>query len=407
MLKVATLDEVRQELLSRFGHLKTETEWLPLASCAGRCLADDAAALDQVPPFSRSSKDGYAVRAGETGGISDTLPGLFRLKPDVEMGKGYEETVEAGEAAYVPTGGMIPAGADAVVMVEYAELLGDGEVALMRPAAPGENILPAGHDARTGEIIMPRGRRLRPADLGALAACGYTDLEVYRKPRLALFSSGDELREPGESLGPGQIRDINLITVAAEAEQLGFEVITGGIIPDDEEIYTATLGEAMKISDLAAVSGGSSAGKKDYTSRVFDALGKPGTFIHGIAFNPGKPTVLGEAEGFPLVGLPGHPVSAYLVFRILGPLFLSLFHGMEPAPAPAVTARLEENLHAAPGRDTYKPVFLTSGGEGWLARPVPGDSGMITVLSRAQGYIHIPRNSEGLSRGSLVEVFLF
>jgi molybdopterin molybdotransferase len=406
MLKVSTLTEVREEMLSRFGGLDPGTEMVPLARSSGRYLSADVRALGEVPPFSRSSKDGYAVRAGETAGAGEAMPALFHLLPDVEMGKGYDHLVGPGQAAYVPTGGIIPAGADAVVMVEYAELLGRDEVALGKPVAPGESFISAGQDMSVGEIVLPRGQRLRPADLGVLAACGHTEAEVFRRPRMALFSSGDELKELGETLEPGQIRDINLLTVAAEAEQLGFEVVRGGIIPDDEALFTETLRAAMGKADMVAVSGGSSAGKKDYTSRVFDSLGKPGTFVHGIAFNPGKPTVLGDADGFPLVGLPGHPVSAYLVFRILAPLFLSLFHGTLPVPAPSVSAILDENVHAAPGRDTYKPVFLTSSDEGWLARPVPGDSGMITVLSRARGYIHIPLESEGLSRGSRVDVFL-
>jgi len=407
LLRVVTIDEASRELEERFSNLPLTTETVPLLEGFGRYLAAPVISHGAVPPFSRSTKDGYAVRAVETAGAGETMPALFALLPAVEMGKGYDHEIGPGQAAYVPTGGMIPPGADGVVMIEYSEDLNVNEIALSRPCALGENIIFQGQDMKQDQEILSSGHRLTASDLGAVAACGNDTVVVYKRPRLALFSSGDELRLTGEELGPGCIRDINTVTVAAEAVKMGFDVVKTAILKDDPGVFLSALEEAREEADIIIVSGGSSAGKKDYTSSTFDAMGGEGTFVHGIAFNPGKPTILANCDGFPLVGLPGHPVSAWMVFRIIGAAFIRLFHRTGESLAPQIEASLGENLHAAPGRDTFKPVMITKqpGGE-YEARPVPGDSGMITLLSQAQGYIHIPRGTEGIIKGTLCRVYL-
>jgi len=335
------------------------------------------------------------------------------------MGEAPGFDLKPGQAAYVPTGGMIPEGADAVVMVEYTEAVGD-EIAIMAPASPGQNIVPAGRDFAQGDQLFEAGRRLGAADIGVLAAAGILNVKVYRKPAMTLLSTGDEIMAPEEELRPGKIRDINTYTIRAEAENMGYKVVRSAVVGDDRSALERAVREAMETSDILFLSGGSSAGKKDYTTEIFNAMGEPGCFVHGLAFNPGKPTILAEAGGFPLIGLPGHPVSSLTVFRILGRALLYCLNGSLPPPPAWIDAVISENLHGSPGRDTYRPVSLKpltqntgipSGREdsapGYSAVPVPGGSSMITTLSQADGYIVVGRDSEGVPAGTKVRVYQF
>ena len=410
LLKVVTVDNALNELSRRFSNLRPGTEVLPVSDAFGRFLSAPLVSGEAVPHFVRSTMDGYAVRAAETSGASETIPALLKSAGDVAMGDAPGFALKPGEAAYVPTGGMLPEGADAVVMVEYSEVLGN-EIALTNPASPGQHVVPVGRDIRKGEPLFAAGRRLGAADLGVLAAVGIKQVEVYRKPAMTLFSTGDEIIAPEEELRPGKIRDINSYTIKAEAERMGFRVVRAAVIADDRTALEDAVRTAMADSDILFLSGGSSAGKKDFTTEIFNVLGEPGSFVHGIAFSPGKPTILADAGGFPLVGLPGHPVSSLTVFRIIGRAMLYLLNGAAVPPAPWIEAVISENIHASPGRDTYKPVCLKPQAEGssssllnadpdaaYIAEPVGGGSSMITTLSQADGYIIISRDSEGIPR---------
>ena len=419
LLKVVTVENALSELTRRFSSLRPGTERIPVSDAFGRFLAAPAESKDPVPHFDRSTMDGYAVRASETSGASETIPALLRLAGEVFMGEAPSFALEPGTTAYVPTGGMIPEGADAVVMVEYSEVLGY-DIALMSPASPGLHVVPAGRDIRQNERLFDAGRRLGAADMGVLSAAGIKEVEVYRKPAMTLLSTGDEIMAPEMDLRPGKIRDINSSTIKAEAERMGYRIIRTAVIPDDRKALEDAVRAAMADSDILFLSGGSSAGKKDFTTEIFNAMGEPGCFVHGIAFSPGKPTILADAGGFPLVGLPGHPVSSLTVFRIFGRAMLYLLNGSAVPPVPWVEAVVSENIHASPGRDTYKPVSLkaldenslsslpdTDRSAGYLAEPVGGGSSMITTLSQADGYIVIGRDSEGIPAGTKIRVYQF
>ncbi len=419
LLKVVTLDSAISELQSRFSRLRPGTEKIPARDASGRFLASSVESKDPVPHFTRSTMDGYALRAAETSGASDTIPSLLKYRGDVAMGEAPGFSLLPGETAYVPTGGMLPAGADAVVMVEYTEVLG-GDIAIMSPASPGLHTVPVGRDIKEREVLFNAGRRLGPADIGVLAAAGIREVEVYRKPSMTLLSTGDEILGPEEELRPGKIRDINSHTIKAEALQMGYSVVRAEVIPDDREALEKAVRSGIAESDILFLSGGSSAGKKDYTTDIFNAMGGEGCFVHGLAFSPGKPTILADSRGFPLIGLPGHPVSSLAVFRIIGRAMLYLLNGSAVPPIPWVEAVLSENIHGSPGRDLYTPVTLTGveevpgtghlfeGGDSlFTAVPVAGGSSMITTLSRADGYIMISRDSEGVSAGTRVRVYQF
>lgn len=410
LLKVVTLEKALNELNLRFSSLRPETEMLPVSEAFGRFLSSPLKSMDPVPHFIRSTMDGYALRASETSGASETIPALLKSAGEVAMGDVPGFVLKPGEAAYVPTGGMIPEGADAVVMVEYSEVLED-EIAIMTPASQGLHIVPVGRDIKQDEHLFDPGRRLDSADIGVLAAAGIKQVEVYQKPAMTLLSTGDEIIGPDEDVRPGKIRDINSYTIKAEAERLGFRVVLATVIGDDRKALEDAVRKAMADSDILFLSGGSSAGKKDYTTDVFNAMGKPGCFVHGIAFSPGKPTVLADAGGFPLIGLPGHPVSSLTVFRIIGKAMLYYLNGSVPPPSPWLEAVISENVHGSPGRDTYLPVGIKpltgSHDAEYSADPVSGGSSMITTLSRADGYILIGRDTEGITAGTKVRVFQF
>ncbi len=411
LLKVLTLENALSELCSRFSDIRPETEMIPVSEAFGRFPAAPVESRDPVPHFVRSTMDGYALRASETSGASETIPSLLKNAGDVAMGEEPGFSLRSGEAAYVPTGGMLPQGADAVVMVEYTEVLGN-EIAVMAPASPGLHTVPVGRDIMAGETLFKPGRRLGSADIGVLAASGIGEVEVYKKPAVTILSTGDEILGPDEELRPGKIRDINTLTIRAEAERMGYRVIRSAVVPDDREALENAVREGMDASDILFLSGGSSAGKKDYTRDIFNAMGEPGCFIHGLAFSPGKPTILADSGGFPLIGLPGHPVSSLSVFRIIGRAMLYWLNGSEAPPIPWIDAVISENIHGSPGRDLYQPVVLKAPGSGngasedeYTAEPVAGGSSMITTLSHADGYIIIGRDSEGITAGTKVRVY--
>jgi len=292
-------------------------------------------------------------------------------------------------------------------MVEYTEPFGASGMALSQSVAPGENVVQRGEDAAKGALLLPRGRRIGPAETGALAAAGVVRVPVYKPLRLAVLSTGDELVPPGQVPGPGQVRDINTHALVALARKNGFEVAHTAVLRDDEALLEAELRRAAHTCDIVAVSGGSSQGEKDATRAVIDRVASPGVFTHGLALKPGKPTILGvdDASRTLFAGLPGHPVSAMMVFELL---FCRLWRRLTGTPeAPAIPAALAANVAASPGKLTSWPVRLEAGDTGYRARPIYGKSGLITTLAGADGYFTIPRNAEGLPAGSLVWVQLF
>lgn len=403
LLQVDTLEQARQKLLSLpLAGLLREERCSPEDSI-GRILARDALAAQDLPGFRRSTVDGYAVRSADTAGAGESCPAFLTPAGQVEMGRAAELTLHPGQCAYVPTGGEIPAGADAVVMVEYCDCFAGG-VAVCSPVSPGRNVVAADEDAAAGTVVLPRGTRIGAREVGVLAALGITSPTVYAPLTAAILSTGDELIPPVQSPGPGQVRDINTYAIAALARQSGLRVVQTQLLPDAEDALEAAAAAAMAAADLVLISGGSSQGRQDRTADVIQRLASRGVLTHGLAIKPGKPTILGwdDPSRSLLVGLPGHPVSAFLVFRLLIGQTLQTLTG-QPAP-PALTARLTDNVPAAEGKTTLQLVSLRDDGTGYSASPIFGASGLITRLTRADGYLEIPRDSEGLRAGSVVRV---
>lgn len=406
LLHVDGLEKARQKLLDAAVGWETPAEEAGLEDACGRVLARTIQAREELPGFYRSTVDGYAVRAADTSGAGESIPAFLRLVDTVQMGQPARSSLSAGQCAYVPTGGMLPEGADAMVMIEYTERLGQ-EVAVYAPSAPGRGVVRPGEDIRPGDVLARRGTRLRPQEIGALAAAGICGVPVYRPFRLTLISTGDELTDPAETPAPGQVRDVNRYALAALARQNGFEVVRALTLPDEESLLEEAVRQALPDSDLIAVSGGSSQGEQDRTCAVLDRVGSPGVFTHGLALKPGKPTIFGwdSASRTLLAGLPGHPVSAMMVFD----LFLCwLVRQRTGQPEPrGIPARLAANVPASPGKTTCQMVRLRQEGAGWLAEPVYGKSGLITTLTRAGGYLMIERNREGLTEGTPVLIHPF
>jgi molybdopterin molybdotransferase len=349
--------------------------------------------------------DGFAVRAADTYGVSDGLPGYFEVAGAVTMGAAPDAAVGQGTAVSMPTGGMLPPGADAVVMVEYTHPVLDGTIEVTRPVAPGDGVVRADEDAAAGAEIVPAGRPLRAHDLGMLAAAGATAVAVHARPVVTVFSTGDEVVPPETAqLRPGQVRDATAAALAALITEAGGQPVAGGIIPDDDAVLEAALRGVLGRSDLIVISAGSSVGARDHTAAAVSRLGRPGIWCHGLAIKPGKPTLLAECAGVPVIGLPGNPRSALVVFRLIGIPVLRIVAGCTQPPAePVVRARLDRDVASASGRLDVVQVRVADE----AASPVFGHSALLSVLTAADGYIIVPEEATGLEAGTEVDVTLY
>jgi len=406
-LKVDSIETAREKLISSVRDWITARELLPIGEALGKVLAEDVISPCDIPSFCRSTVDGYAVLSGDTAAASDSIPVLLTMKGQVEIGQYTSLSIGHGECVEIPTGGMLPDGADAVVMVEYSEPFGGSEVAFYSGVSYGENVVRAGEDAQKGALLLQRGKRLLPQDTGTLAAAGITTVTVFAAPRLYIVSTGDELIPPSLTPKPGQVRDINTSALCTLARKLGFSIGGAFVLPDDESILEQTLRAAMETSDVVVISGGSSKGKKDITRTVIDKVSSPGVYTHGLAIKPGKPTILSHDSHSRtvLAGLPGHPVSAMIVFELLLGWLLREITG-DSGPL-AIPAQLTCNVASSPGKLTCWPARLRWVGGGYTAEPVFGKSGLITTLTKADGYFTVERGAEGLVSGQAVLVHLF
>jgi molybdopterin molybdotransferase len=384
---------------------RTPAEPVPVASALHRVPAVPVTAPHALPGFARSTVDGYAVRAADTYGASEGLPGYLQVTGAVLMGAEPAITVGAGTAVGMPTGGVLPPGADAVVMVEYTQQVMPGTIEVVRPVAPGEGIVRADEDAAQGAELVPAGRPLRAQDLAMLAAAGVTAVSVHARPRVTVFSTGDEVVPPEvATLRPGQVRDATAVALSAMVAQAGGEPVQGGIVPDDPQALETALRAGLRGSDLIVISAGSSVGVRDETAGVVGRLGPPGIWCHGLAIRPGKPTLLAECEGIPVIGLPGNPRSALVVFRLLGVPLVQLVGGCTmPPPEPSARARLARGLPSAAGRLDVVQVRVRDG----VATPVFGPSALLSVLTAADGYVIIPEEATGLDAGTDVDVTIY
>lgn len=409
-LKVKTSEEVL-EIIAGFEPL--EAEVLDLVSARGRVLAEEVRSREPLPHFRRATMDGFAVRARDTFGASESLPALLENTGEVLMGQAVSTGLNAGNAVTIPTGGMLPEGGDAVVMVEYTSPLDHKTIEVTRPVAPGDNVLQIGEDVPVGAVLFSRGWRLRPQDLGLLAAVGQDRVRVHRRPRVAVVSTGDEV-VPVDTLSvpPGKIRDINTVALAGQVEECGAVVGLRTLVTDSLEALVETCRAAMEDHDVVLLSGGSSVGVRDYTLRILESFPEAELLVHGIAIRPGKPTILARIGKKIFWGLPGQPVSALMICRIFAVPSLRRLEGLAGSVAVdaeinTLSAILGRQLPSLHGRTDYVPVAL-SNQEGELrATPVFGKSAMIGILARAHGYLIIPEHVEGLDQGTRVRVHLF
>ena len=402
MLEVVPLESARALVLGRFGVLESGVETVALEAAAGRVLASDLVAIEGVPAFDRSTVDGFAVVASDTFGCSDALPALLELVGEVEMGAEPDCACSPGACVRVPTGGQVPAGADAVVMLEYCEEYGDGTVGVARPVAPGENVVFKHDDIAPGAVLIPAGAALLAHHVGTLASLGIARCEVRERLRVGIISTGDEIVPVEAQPVASQMRDVNAPVLAASVEACGGCVRSFPIVPDDYDALLGCVREALDTCDVVLVSGGSSAGQKDNTARVLGDLGE--MLFHGVAVKPGKPTMCADVGGKPAFGLPGHPVAAYFMFLELVRPLLAAGRAQR---ALQVVAPLSEGLPSNHGRTELVAVRLEDRNGQLMAVPVRGKSGLISQLSGADGYVEIDRNQEGLAVGSAVEVKLF
>jgi molybdopterin molybdotransferase len=384
---------------------RTPAETIPLAEALRRIPARPVTAPHPLPGFARSTVDGYAVRAADTYGVSEGLPGYLTVTGAVLMGTEPDIAVAPGCAVAMPTGGALPPGADAVAMIEYTAEAMPGTIEVVRPVAPGDGMVRADEDTRIGQEIIPDGRVLRHQDLGMLAAAGVTRVLVHARPVVTIFSTGDEVVPPEtETLRPGQVRDATAIALAALIADAGGTPVLGGIIPDDPAALEKALRAALEASDVIVISAGSSVGTRDETATAVARLGAPGIWCHGLAIKPGKPTLLAECGGVPVIGLPGNPRSALVVFRLIGmPVVRRVGGCTAPPPEPSARATLSRDLASATGRLDIVQVKVSEG----TATPVFGLSALLSVLTAADGYIVIPEEATGLDAGTEVNVTLY
>ncbi|NNL75775.1 MAG: molybdopterin molybdotransferase MoeA [Desulfobacterales bacterium] len=403
--KVKTIDQVL-EYRSQFSSVHTEK--ISLTESVGRILAEDIQSDIDLPDFSRSIMDGFAVKGSSTFGASEGNPAYLNVTGSIAMGESPNLTVGPGEAVRISTGGMLPKGADSVVMVEHTDAIDDITVEVYRSVAPGQNMIEVGEDIKKGESILTCGRRIRPQEAGLLAALGKSTLTVYKQPEIGIISTGDEIVTIDKVPGPGQIRDINTYTLLGLVEDMGAKATRFGIVGDDYKALLATCSQALAQCDMVLVSGGSSVGARDYTLDVIAAMEDSELLFHGISISPGKPTILAKVQKKAFWGLPGHVVSAMVVFsRIVTP-FLEYISGSVDNSKNNIrlTATLSRNVASAQGRVYYIRIRLNQK-EGVLwAEPVLGKSGLISTMVKADGLVEIGMNTEGLDKGTQVEVIL-
>lgn len=405
-LSLTPKDEAWQIFCDHVSPGPRATEQVSLLDAAGRALAHDVMSPIDLPGSARSTMDGYAMRAADTFGASDALPALLTIAGEIHMGEIAQVDLPRHSCVRVATGSMLPAGADAVVMVELTEELDDTTVAILRPVAPGENVVAADEDVACGEVLLRGGRMLREHDVAALAAIGVANIEVSARPRVGIISTGDELVDVCAIPAPGQIRDMNSYALHAAARLAGARPEILGIVRDDYDSLAQAMRDALPRVDILIVSGGSSIGTRDFAREAIDSLGKPGVLVHGVAVKPGKPTIIGVADGVPIFGLPGHPVSCLTIFRLLVEPAIARWMGVEPVRR-ELSARIGANVASAAGREEYVSVrFARRDGETW-ADPVFSKSALISGLAQADGVVRIPAGTEGVQKGDTVTVLMW
>ena len=400
-------DEALHRFFDALPQSRLKTEKIYTAEALGRVSAADVLAPEGLPGFDRSTVDGYAMSAADTFGASNSLPAFMQVIGEVAMGCAPIFRLERGQAAMIHTGGMLPAGADAVVMLEHTQRAREHEIEVLRAVGVSENVLKKGEDVQEGEIVVPAGSILRPAEIGGLLALGITEIDVACRPVVGVLSSGDEVVPPESALHPGQVRDVNSYSLAALIEGKGGQARRYGILPDQAEALEYSLKSALVECDAVVVTAGSSASSRDLTAQVIRRMGSPGVLVHGVNVRPGKPTILAVCGEKAVIGLPGNPVSALVIAGLfVVPLIRRLLGVQSGMRQFTLTASLTVNLPSQAGRVDYFPVRLLTTHEGLLADPIFYKSNLIFTLVKADGLARIPADSTGMAAGDPVEVQL-
>ena len=428
-LRLSPPMEALQTLLQALPDWDYAIETVDTVHSLGRVLAGNVHARHPLPEFPRSTVDGYALRARDTFGVSESLPGYLSLLGEVPMGAAPELSLEQGTCALIHTGGMLPDGADAVTMLEHTQKIYKGnlsrdpgaeklplsvlEIEVTHAVVQGENVLQVGEDVAREQIVLSSGTRIRPVEIGGCMALGITKLRVAAKPKIGILSSGDEVVPPEKSPGPGQVRDVNTYSLAALVDETGGEPVLYGIVPDSLTDMNALSAKALIECNAVVVTAGSSASSRDTTAEAISLLGPPGILVHGINVRPGKPTILAVCNGKAVIGLPGNPVSALVIAGLFVVPIINRLLGLTAVrPKPSVRARLTVNLPSQSGREDWIAVKLLVNSqwktgneeERFIADPVFGKSNLIFSLARADGLVRIPPDATGLSAGETVEV---
>ena len=401
LLHTDTLAEAREKLRRETENFILRTKKVESRDALGCICARDIFAEENIPSFRRSIVDGYAVIARDSYGAGESMPAFYEVTGKVNIEEPAVQKVRTGEAVFLQTGSMVPEGANAVRMIEYTQNYAPGKRAGYRPVSEGENIIQIGEDVGMGECLISRGEKISPEVIGKFAALGIREVEVFEPLKVTVISTGDELADMDEPLSGSKIRDINSYALGAQARSFGMEILHQIRQKDCEEDIEKTLRDVVDESDVILMSGGSSKGSKDYTKKVLEAV-TGNVFTHGISIKPGKPTILAydRAKNTVIAGLPGHPMAAVMMFRlIIGDWYFSKAGIRPPLPHFAV---MGENVSSNQGRETCLLVRLLRGENDYTAIPIYAKSGSISALGKADGYVMIPRNKEGLKKGERV-----
>lgn len=406
-LKLQPPFKAREEFLAHIPAHLPAVEEIDTLQASGRVLSKDYHAPHALPEFRRSTVDGYAVRSADTYGAGESMPALLRLVGEAPMGAQADQPVKTGCALLIHTGGMIPPGADAVVMLENSQVISGSDLEVYKAVGVHENLILAGEDVRAGDPVIPAGRVLRTVEIGGLMSFGQLRVNVNRKPRVGILSSGDEIVSPETRPLPGQVRDINTTTMCLVVLKAGGEPVPYPIIPDNEAALESAVFKAFEENDMVLITAGSSASTRDLTAEVVKKLGAPGVLAHGVNVRPGKPTILAVCNGKPVIGLPGNPVSALVIADLfVRPAIHKLLGITDGTFTAVVDAKLTANVASAAGREDWVPVILAEKPGGREAEPIFFKSNLIFNLVRANALLHIPADVTGLQAGEQVQLEL-
>jgi molybdopterin molybdotransferase len=406
-LSLVPPDNARDTLLKHIEYSPGISQ-IPVFEALDRVLAMDIVSNENLPAFVRSTVDGYAVRCVDTFGSTETMPSFFSIIGEVRMGEKTDLTLSEGQCAVIHTGGMLPQGADAVVMIEHTQKSIANEIEVFRAIGKGENILHQGEDVEIGERIFSKGNVIQIGDIGGLLALGFVSIPVFNLPKVGIISTGDELVEPGDTLLPGKIRDINSYTLSNLIRKYGGIPKTYGIVRDNPDSLARMMRQAHMENDLVIVTAGSSASVRDYTSDVVNLLGSPGVLVHGVNVRPGKPTILGYCDHKPVIGLPGNPVSALVIAMLFVlPVLRKLRGEVQVEPLVDQRVRVSINVSSVTGREDWVPVkFLSPGRDGILVvEPIFYKSNLIFSVIRADGFVKIGSDANGIMPNDILDFY--